>query len=170
MKLITDILTWLQGNTLGERMITVSILRIVNHPISTPPSFLIHRTRSKMFYRLLDVLGIFLCTDEDAIRTRCNNSILQAIHIQRQLEFVDDMRILAMTSHHRITNAGMVQLISECIPGTQVLPFTIKRYYRYRFSLLRHLVVERDFWKFAISCTSIFKVLTLHILRTICII
>ena len=29
-----------------------------------------------------------------------------------------------MTSHHRITDAGMVQLISECIPGTQVLPFT----------------------------------------------
>ena len=32
MKLITDILPWLQGNTLGERMIAVSILRIVNHP------------------------------------------------------------------------------------------------------------------------------------------
>ena len=122
--LVGDVLPCIDGEALGQRMPAVGIGRVVDDPVGAPPSLLVHRPRSEMVDGLLDVLGVFLPADDDPVRAGGDDCVLHPVDIDRVLQFVDDVGVGAARAHHGVADDVMVKLVSEGVPGAEVLPLT----------------------------------------------
>ena len=85
MDLVGNILPWVECDTLGKRMLSAFVGRVIEYTIGSPTTFLIHKTRSEVLDSLLDLLGVFLAAYKNTIRTCCYNYVFQAIYIDRML-------------------------------------------------------------------------------------
>ena len=65
---------------------------------------------------------------KDANGTSCHHYILQAIYEDRMLEFIDDVGVLAMSTHYGITDDVLLELVSKGVPSAKVFPFARERY------------------------------------------
>ena len=71
---------------------------------------------------------MLFAANEYAIGTSGYHHILQSIDKDRVLKFIDDVGVLAMSTHYGITDDVLLELVSKGVPSAKVFPFARERY------------------------------------------
>ena len=93
----------------------------------------------------LDVAGLLLIRNQNALRACRDHHILQAHAEDRHIQLIDHMNILALLIKQCLTHCMTVHCLGQGVPGAQVFPSACKAHDLNFRLVLDHSIVKADF-------------------------
>ena len=119
----------------------------VEHAEGTPGLFGKHDLLMDAVHIRLDVTGLLLVRDQNALRAGRDDDVLQPHAEHGHVQLVQYMDVLAGVVQHGLADARLLHGLGQGVPGAHILPLARKAHYLNLGLILDNGVVEADFFQ-----------------------